>query len=47
MYVTIKLFKTGERAEMDMDQIMFEVGEEVLKKMLHSGYKKQFTPRLA
>ncbi len=40
MYVPIKRWLTGDRAEMDEEQMMFDVAEEAHKEMLLSGFKK-------
>jgi hypothetical protein len=40
VYVPIKLWQTGERAEMEEDQMWFELIEEAKKKMLLSAFKK-------
>ncbi len=45
MYVAIKQLPTGASAEMDKDQMMFEVGEEVRKRMLIAGLKKAINPK--
>ena len=40
VYVPIKRWLTGERAEMDEEEMMFDVAEEARKEMLLSGFKK-------
>ncbi len=45
MYVPIKRWLTGDRAEMEDEEMMFEVAEEVHKEMLLSGFKKPIHPK--
>ncbi len=46
VYMPIKRWQTGERAEMEEDEMMFDVAEEVRKEMLLSGFKKPIHPNL-
>jgi hypothetical protein len=40
VYVAIKRWQTGERAEMEEDEMIFDVAEEARKEMQLSGFKK-------
>ncbi len=44
VYVPIKRWLTGDRAEMEEEEMMFDVAEEARKKMLLSGFKKPIHP---
>ena len=45
-YVAIKRCPTGEGADMDLEEILFEVEEEARREMLLSGYKKAINPKV-
>jgi hypothetical protein len=45
VYVPIKRWPTGDRAEMEEDEMMFDVAEEARKEMLLSGFKKAIHPK--
>jgi hypothetical protein len=45
VYVPIKRWPTGDRAEMEEDEIMFDVADEARKEMLLSGFKKAIHPK--
>jgi hypothetical protein len=45
VYVPIKQWLTGERAEMGEEEMMFDVTEEARKEMLLSGFKKPIHPK--
>ncbi len=45
VYVPIKRWQTGERAEMEEDEMMFDVAEEARKEMLLSGFKIPILPK--
>jgi hypothetical protein len=40
VYVPIKLWQTGDRADMEEEKMMFDIAEEARKEMLLSGFKK-------
>jgi hypothetical protein len=45
VYVPIKRWPTGERAEMDKDELWLELIEDVKKEMLLSGFQKAIHPK--
>jgi hypothetical protein len=45
VYVSIKRWLTGDRAEMEKEEMMFDVAEEARKEMLLSGLKNPIHPK--
>jgi hypothetical protein len=45
VYVPIKRWQTGERADMDEKEMMFDFAEEARKEILLSGFKKALHPK--
>jgi hypothetical protein len=45
LYVPIKRWLTDDRADMDEEEMMFDVAEEAHKEMLLSGFKKAIHPK--
>ena len=45
-YVPIKRWPTGEGADMNLEEILFEVEEEARREMLLSGYKKAINTKV-